>query len=285
MLLAIKKLFLISRPISWPNTAYPFAAAYLVSGGQLDLTFWIGALYFLGPYNLLMYGINDVFDYESDIKNPRKGGIEGMREQKVFHPTIVRAAIISNLPFVVYFLVIGNWLSRLVFILVVFFVLAYSVAGLRFKEKAILDAATSSLHFVGPMLFGLSLTQFSPDVWPYVIAFFLWGMASQAFGAVQDIMPDRAGGIRSIATLFGARWTVRFAVALYAVAACIILLQPWPVIVIGIAGLLYVANIIRYINVSDVDSGKTNPAWKRFIWLNFITGFVVTMVLIAVSFF
>jgi 4-hydroxybenzoate polyprenyltransferase len=285
MLLAIKKLFLISRPISWPNTAYPFAAAYLVSGGQLDLTFWIGALYFLGPYNLLMYGINDVFDYESDIKNPRKGGIEGMREQKVFHPTIVRAAIISNLPFVVYFLVIGNWLSRLVFILAVFFVLAYSVAGLRFKEKAILDAATSSLHFVGPMLFGLSLTQFSPDVWPYVIAFFLWGMASQAFGAVQDIMPDRAGGIRSIATLFGARWTVRFAVALYAIAACIILLQPWPVMVIGIAGLLYVANIIRYINVSDVDSGKTNPAWKRFIWLNFITGFVVTMVLIAVSFF
>lgn len=285
MLLAIKKLFLISRPISWPNTAYPFAAAYLVSGGQLDLTFWIGALYFLGPYNLLMYGINDVFDYESDIKNPRKGGIEGMREQKVFHPTIVRAAIISNLPFVVYFLVIGNWLSRLVFILAVFFVLAYSVAGLRFKEKAILDATTSSLHFVGPMLFGLSLTQFSPDVWPYVIAFFLWGMASQAFGAVQDIMPDRAGGIRSIATLFGARWTVRFAVALYAIAACIILLQPWPVMVIGIAGLLYVANIIRYINVSDVDSGKTNPAWKRFIWLNFITGFVVTMVLIAVSFF
>ena len=24
-----------------------------------------------------MYGINDVFDYASDLRNPRKGGIEG----------------------------------------------------------------------------------------------------------------------------------------------------------------------------------------------------------------
>ena len=283
MLLAIKKIFLVSRPISWPNTAYPFAAAYLIAGGQLDVTFWLGVIYFLGPYNLLMYGINDVFDYESDIKNPRKGGIEGMREQKAFHPTIVRAAIISNLPFIIYFLAIGDWLSRLVFALVLFFVLAYSVVHLRFKEKAVLDAATSSLHFVGPMIFGLCLTQFSPQAWPYVIAFFLWGMASQAFGAVQDILPDRAGGIRSIATLFGARWTVRFAVTLYAAAALIMLVQPWPIAVIGIAGLLYVINCIRYIAISDADSGQTNPAWKRFIWLNFITGFVVTMVLITVS--
>jgi 4-hydroxybenzoate polyprenyltransferase len=283
MLPAIKKLFLVSRPISWPNTAYPFAAAYLVAGGQLDITFWLGILYFLGPYNLLMYGINDVFDYESDIKNPRKGGIEGMREQKAFHPTIVRAAIISNLPFIIYFLVIGDWVSRIIFALVVFFVLAYSVAHLRFKEKAVLDAATSSLHFVGPMIFGLCLTQFSPQAWPYIIAFFLWGMASQAFGAVQDILPDRAGGIRSIATLFGARWTVRFAVALYTAAALIMLFQPWPIAIIGLAGLLYVLNCIRYISVSDTDSGRTNPAWKRFIWLNFITGFVVTMVLIIVS--
>lgn len=283
MFTTLKKLFWVSRPISWPNTAYPFAAAYLVAGGQLDLTFWIGVVYFLGPYNLLMYGINDVFDYESDIQNPRKGGIEGMREQKAFHPTIVRAAIISNLPFVIYFLTIGNWVSRLTFILVIFFVLAYSVAHLRFKEKAILDAVTSSLHFVGPMIFALTLTQFTAEAWPYCIAFFLWGMASQAFGAVQDIIPDRAGGLHSIATFFGARWTVRIAVALYLVAAAIMLAQGWPIALIGVAGLLYVANIIRYWNTSDADSYVTNPAWRRFIWLNFITGFIVTIVILYVT--
>lgn len=280
MFATIKKLFWIARPISWPNTAYPFAAAYLVAGGQLDLTFWLGAAYFLGPYNLLMYGINDVFDYESDIRNPRKGGIEGMREQKAFHPTIVRGATITNLPFVVYFLTIGNLTSRLIFAGVIFFVLAYSVAYLRFKEKPVLDAMTSSLHFVGPMLFGLSLTQFSENAWPYIVAFFMWGMASQAFGAVQDIIPDRAGKLHSIATFFGARWTVRLSAALYTVAAIVIIAQGWPVTFVGLVGLVYVANTLRYWNISDAASGQTNPGWRRFIWLNFITGFVVTMVLI-----
>ena len=280
MLQTLKKLFWIARPISWPNTAYPFAAAYLVSGGSLDLTFWIGVIFFLGPYNLLMYGINDVFDYESDIKNPRKGGIEGMREQKAFHPTIVRGALIASVPFVIYFLVIGNWVSRLTFAAVIFFVVAYSVAYLRFKERAVLDSITSSLHFVGPMIFALTLTGFPAAAWPFILAFFLWGAASQAFGAVQDIIPDRAGGLQSIATVFGARWTVRIAFVLYLVAAWSMFLHGPLVALIGAAGLLYCLNIARYWRVTDANSATTNTAWRRFIWLNFIAGFAVTIVLI-----
>ena len=52
-------------------------AAYLLGGGGIDAAFWLGCVWFLVPYNLLMYGINDVFDYESDLRNPRKGGVEG----------------------------------------------------------------------------------------------------------------------------------------------------------------------------------------------------------------
>ena len=73
----VKQLFWSSRPISWINTAYPFGLAYWLATGDTGITLWIGALFFLIPYNLLMYGINDVFDYESDLRNPRKGGIEG----------------------------------------------------------------------------------------------------------------------------------------------------------------------------------------------------------------
>src|ERR1700712_248407 len=95
---SIIKLFKVSRPVSWVNTAYPFAATYLVLGGGFTPLFFIGTLFFLIPYNLLMYGINDVFDYESDIRNPRKNSIEGAREQKAFHPVIVWSAILLNVP-------------------------------------------------------------------------------------------------------------------------------------------------------------------------------------------
>ena len=49
------------------NTAYPFAAGYLVMGGGIDMQPIVGLLFFLIPYNLLMYGINDVCDYDSDM--------------------------------------------------------------------------------------------------------------------------------------------------------------------------------------------------------------------------
>ena len=69
--MVLKKLFVSSRPISWINTAFPFAVAYYLSTEQVDLNLIIGSLFFLIPYNLLMYGVNDVFDYESDLRNPR----------------------------------------------------------------------------------------------------------------------------------------------------------------------------------------------------------------------
>lgn len=280
MCTTLKKLFWVSRPISWPNTAYPFGAAYLLAGGGVDATFIIGILFFLIPYNLLMYGINDVFDYESDILNPRKGGIEGMREQKAFHPTIVRASLISIAPFVIYFLIVGNLVSRMTFITVLFFVLAYSVKYLRFKEKPVLDSITSSIHFVGPAIVALTLTHFYISIWPIIVAFFLWGMASQAFGAVQDIIPDRDGKLASVATFFGARRTVQASFVLYLVAAYLIAQLGLPFYAIAFCGLLYCANIAPYLGTSDTDSAKTNRAWRRFIWLNLFTGFVVTITII-----
>lgn len=71
-----RTLLTASRPLSWINTAYPFAAVYLLTTGRVDVALVVGTLFFLVPYNLAMYGINDVFDYESDLANPRKGGAE-----------------------------------------------------------------------------------------------------------------------------------------------------------------------------------------------------------------
>ena len=277
----IKKLLLISRPISWPNTAYPFAAAFLVTGGTLSPTFWIATVYFLIPYNLLMYGVNDVFDYESDIRNPRKGGIEGAKEQKAFHPVILWTAIISNIPFVVWLLATGALVSNITLVALVFFVLAYSVAGLRFKEIPVLDSVTSSIHFVGPMVYALAITGFEPAFIPYIAAFFLWGAASHAFGAVQDIIPDREGGLSSIATFLGARTTTRTVFLLYAAASTILLFQGLLAAVVGIAGLIYAANVVPYLGITDQTSGHANKGWRRFIWLNLFTGFIITLVLIV----
>ena len=100
-----------SRPISWVNTAFPFGAAYLIAGGGFDLVFWLGVVFFLIPYNIAMYGINDVFDYESDIRNPRKGGVEGAVLSRDLHSALLWASAITVVPFAVYLYAAGTWAS------------------------------------------------------------------------------------------------------------------------------------------------------------------------------
>lgn len=284
----LTKLFWVSRPISWPNTAYPFFVGYVVLFGGLPtgwnlVTLIIGTLYFIGPYNLLMYGVNDVYDYESDIKNPRKGGVEGMREERAFHPTILRAVTLTNAPFLLYLFLVSDWPARAVLALVVFAALAYSLKGLRFKEIPLLDSITSSFHFVGPLLYGIMLVGFQPAAWPWLIAFFLWGMASHAFGAVQDIIPDRKGAIHSVATALGARATVWMSALLYAGAAVIALFQGVAYSLVAIAALTYLANLAPYLRVTDATSAATNAGWKRFLWLNYVNGALMTLVIISTN--
>ncbi|EMY32649.1 prenyltransferase [Arthrobacter crystallopoietes BAB-32] len=278
----LRNLLVSSRPVSWVNTAYPFAAAYLLTAQAVDLPLVIGTLFFLVPYNLMMYGINDVFDYESDVRNPRKGGAEGAVLDRSLHRTTLLAAVLLPLPFVAFLLAVGTWLSAAVLALSLFAVVAYSAPGLRFKEQPFLDSMTSSFHFTSPALFGLVLAgaDFTGGLWAVLGAFFLWGMASQAFGAVQDINADREGGVASVATVLGAAATVKYALAAYALAGVLMLFTGWPGALGALLALPYLANCWPFRAVEGSRAEASNAGWKRFLWLNYVTGFFVTMLLL-----
>lgn len=283
MSLSVRDLVLASRPVSWVNTAYPFAAAYLLATRAVDARLIVGTLFFLVPYNLLMYGVNDVFDHESDLANPRKGGAEG----GLVDPGALRSLLLASLalpvPFVVWLLAQGSAAAGVVLVLCLAAVLGYSVPGLRLKERPVLDSMTSSAHFVGPAVYGLVLADIAVPqrIWPIVAAFFAWGMASHAFGAVQDVLPDRAGGIRSIATQLGARRVVRLATLAYLVSSVLLLLGPWPAPLAALLPLPYAWLVWRHRDVTDETSATTNRGWRHFLGLNYLTGFLVTQLLIA----
>ena len=280
-----------SRPISWVNTAFPFGAAYLLAGGGIDLAFWVGCLFFLIPYNLLMYGLNDVFDYESDLRNPRKGGVEGVVLDRRLHRLTIVAALATSAPFVVVLLALGSPLAAAVLAFSLFAVVAYSAPVLRFKERPFLDSLTSSTHFVSPALYGLVLAgargadigdwpSWPLGVWAALAGFFLWGMGSHAFGAVQDVHADREADIGSIGTVLGARATTWFSLVAYLAGGLALLAVPWPGWLTALLVLPYVANVAPYLRITDADCERANAGWKRFLWLNFVTGFFVTQVMI-----
>ena len=276
------QLVLSSRPISWINTAFPFGAAYLLVTREIDWVFLVGVLYFLIPYNFAMYGINDVFDYASDLANPRKGGIEGVLLAPRLHRPTLWIAAITNVLFLLVLGAAGGPSAWIAILVSAFAVAAYSVPKLRFKERPVLDSLTSSTHFVSPAVVGLLLAGADVTV-PLVLvltAFFLWGMAAHAFGAIQDIGPDREAGIHSIATAIGARATSRFACGLWVAAGLLMLFTPWPGPLAALIVVPYLLNCAPYLRITDETSGTTNRAWRRFLALNYCSGFVATLLLI-----
>ncbi|MDV8001311.1 prenyltransferase [Rhodococcus sp. IEGM 1408] len=276
-------LFWSSRPVSWVNTAAPFALAYFLATGGFDAVGVIGTVFFLVPYNLAMYGINDVFDYESDMRNPRKGGVEGSVLQRSRHTATLVASAVTTVPFLAYLVLVGSWESSLWLAASAFAVIAYSAKGLRFKEIQFLDSITSAFHFVSPAIVGWTIAgaELSGGVWACLIAFMLWGAASQAFGAVQDVRFDREADLKSVATVLGARTTVWFAVACYAAAVLVLLVAaPWPASGAAFAILPYLATVAAYVRVTDADAERTNEGWRRFLVLNMLAGFCVTQLVL-----
>lgn len=276
------RLLLASRPLSWVNTAYPFAAAYLLAGGRLDAAFIVGTVFFLIPYNLAMYGINDVFDHESDIRNPRKGGAEGALLDPSAHRGVIAWSIGLSVPCLIALVLLGSPASWAVLAVSCFAVVAYSVPSLRFKEIPVLDSITSSTHFVSPAVYALVLVGAAWD-WQLaaiLVAFFLWGAASHAFGAVQDVVPDREGGLASIATVLGAASTVRLAMGLWLAAGVFVLVLPFPALLSSLLVLPYLWLAWPYRSVTDAESGTANRAWRRFLAVNYIVGFLLTMLIL-----
>lgn len=279
---AARQLLVSSRPVSWINTAYPFGAAYLLATRHVDATLIVGILFFLIPYNLAMYGINDVFDYESDLRNPRKGGAHGAVLDRRMHRITLWAAGIACAPFLVWLAIAGSPASWLVLAGSLFFVVFYSAPPLRLKEVPFADSATSSIHFFSPAVYGLVLAGVA-WTWPLgalIVAFALWGVASHAFGAVQDVEADREAGISSIATARGARWTVWFALACYAGAGVVVLGAAWPGPLAALLVLPYLATVWPYRAITDATAARATGGWGRFLWLNQIAGFGTTLLLI-----
>ncbi|MDR7189473.1 4-hydroxybenzoate polyprenyltransferase [Microbacterium sp. BE35] len=277
-----RQLLIASRPVSWINTAYPFAAAYVLTTREVDLTLVVGTLFFLVPYNLAMYGINDVFDYESDLRNPRKGGAHGAVLDRRMHRVTLWASALLCLPFVAYLAVVGSAVSWVVLAASLFFVVFYSAPPLRLKERPFLDSVTSSIHFFSPAVYGIVLAgaTWTPALVALIVAFALWGIASHAFGAVQDVVADREAGIASIATARGARWTVRFSLACYAAAGVAMLATTWPGPLAAVLVVPYLVTVWPYRSIADADAAAATSGWRRFLWLNQFSGFAVTLLLI-----
>jgi 4-hydroxybenzoate polyprenyltransferase len=275
----------LSRPRFWPYLFGPYIVGIAAAYNQLDFnvinvgSLVLAGLFFLFPANLFIYGVNDLFDYETDKNNPKKKSYETLiapKNRKFFISvlSVILVPFIAALSFS--FVANDSYISVWSLILFLFFGAGYSAPPIRAKTKPFLDSFFNILY-IFPGFIGYSIMINS---WPsiqIILAATAWVMAMHAFSAVPDIKSDKKAKISTIATVLDKNLTIILCEALYIASAA--LTYSYLGIFSFIAGFVYIAlMILAYNSKTDKDLFKI---YKIFPKINFIIGGLLFFVVIT----
>jgi len=236
----ILRLVEISRPVLWVNTIGTTVIGMWLAGELWTWSIVPILLWVSFPFNLLIYGVNDIYDQDTDSDNARKGGYGGAKIRPRETKMIAWGVVLTNLPFFVYFAVTLPWEAVAWMAAYALLFWQYSATPLRFKGRPILDSL-SNADYAFPLVFVPLALGVSP-VWAAALGLMMWSMAKHVYDAIQDIDEDAAAGIVTTAVKFGIKgsllwsgswWTVStvlFALVNIPVAAVNALLAGWLVI-------------------------------------------------------
>ncbi len=265
----MSRLFQVSRPRFWFYVFGPFIVGALIGAPDprtyLSPLSLLWALFFLFPANLLIYGANDIFDYETDRRNAKKRGYE-MLVTPADHRKLWLSIALFCLPFAPLLL----WTPRACWVALagfLFFSIFYSAPPIRAKARPILDSIFNVLY-IFPGAFGYFLTGGTNFSVSLFVAAWLWAMAMHAYSAVPDISADREAAVPTVATFLQLRGTLLFCLALYVGAAIISLpVLRWLSFVLGA---IYVALMIRSLRAGT--EASVMKIYRIFPFVNAFAG-------------
>ena len=215
---AARYLLKLSRPRFWLYLAGPVAVGVVYAAASTTDLFTPTTLtlfaYFLLPANVLLYGVNDVFDVDVDAENPKKEG----REVRYGGDRLVPVAVVVCGGLVLAPVALPPplawpWLAGFLTLGV-----AYSAPPTRLKTRPPLDSLSNGLYVLpGAAAYAAVAGRHPPLL--AVVGGWLWTMAMHTFSAIPDIEPDRRAGIETTATKLGERRTYAYCAACWALAA------------------------------------------------------------------
>ena len=204
----------VSRPGLWSTTAL----FYLMPLGHADFwhsgKLWLGLFFVLFPLGLLLYGVNDIVDAETDALNPRKGtflfGSRGAREQLA---ALKWQIAVVQIPFAMAFYFFVGPRILWWYALLLLAVGLYNAPGIAWKGRPPFDVLIQASYL---LVFVLSswLNNVPQLPWQTFLFGAMFAMHSHVFGEVMDIEPDQLSGRRTTATSIG-RVRAKFLIAAF----------------------------------------------------------------------
>lgn len=272
MSLSFRRLLRISRPRFWLYVLGPYLLGCVATIGtqtaRIDWMLIAFAFFFTFPANLLIYGVNDMFDYETDKDNQKKQGYEAL-VNPAEHGSLRHAILLFTIPFAI-LLIETSFFVQLAMLGFLFLSYFYSAKPIRAKARPFVDSLFNILY-VFPALFGFLLAGGTYISWKYIIAGCLWCMAMHAYSAVPDIAADHANGIETIATRLGAVWTLILCALLYACAGIVATIAGFGLIAV----LLAVGYVALMVISLYIPASKLHLLYRHFPTVNVLAGFIL----------
>jgi 4-hydroxybenzoate polyprenyltransferase len=202
-----------SRPVgSWPAGILLFLIGLHASGAVLSPLSQIPMLLLL---SLVVFGLNDVYDYDTDRRSGRKNSLlEGYVLNKNRQLFVLRACHISAVALLILALLTRNSTTILTMAGGIALAYAYSAPPVRLKARPIIDSFSNALGTVVLLLLGFSYGGSFAQFPVKMLYASLMIAGVHAIGAVMDYSADSKSGISTIATRFGRRFAALFSLAL-----------------------------------------------------------------------
>ena len=259
----------------WVNTVGPATVGMWLAGELwrwevLPILLWLTL-----SFNLLIYGVNDVFDQETDARNPRKGTLEGARIGGSEVRPIALGVVLTNVPFLLYFVLSlpPSAVSWMVLYALLF--VGYSVPPARFKARPYLDSL-SNAAYAFPLVF-TPLALGAAPVWPAAVGLMAWSAAKHTFDAVQDINEDRKVGIETTAVRLGPKGVVLWSGSLWTLASLCFALVNVPVALVNAA----IAGALLYVLLTSPTPSTGHRLYGYSIAFPYVAGTVAGVQLVA----
>jgi 4-hydroxybenzoate polyprenyltransferase len=236
---SLQRIVTISRPAFWINTLGPAFLGMWSTGQLWDHRFAMILLWLTLPFNALIYGVNDVFDYEIDQKTARKGGWEGAVLHRNERRLTILMVLLLNLPFLAYFVWQLPVLALIAVLAYTVIFVAYSMPPLRFKARPLIDSLSNAAYALPVWIVPLALEK-SPHLW-LGLALMTWSVAKHCYDAIQDIDVDREHGLATTPVFLGIKGALVFCLFFWLIASvCLYQLSP----LVAYLNLAYVAVLL-----------------------------------------
>ncbi len=207
LLLPLRKVLALSRPVLWINTIGPAWVGLWTTGLLWRASFLPLLLWLTLPFNLLIYGVNDITDLDTDALNDRKGGWEGARVGKHEIAGVLAWVAALNGPFVIYFALTYRRDALVALAIYTMVFLLYSLPP-RLKARPFLDSASNAAYALPLVFVPLALNH--DVIWPAALGLMAWSTAKHCFDSIQDIEQDRRAGLRTTAVVLDKRGALVF---------------------------------------------------------------------------